>query len=64
MDVSGGSGNESDEAYDSLRGVLGKVHLGKYFAEFRKHEIRLEELKHLTEAELIEVKTIAVSLLF
>ncbi|CAM9619329.1 unnamed protein product, partial [Laminaria digitata] len=49
------SGSGSDAAYDSLRGVLGKVDLGKYFAEFRRREIRLEELKHLTEPDLIEM---------
>jgi len=51
------SGSDSDAAYDSLRGVLGKVHLGKYFWEFRRREIRLEELKHLTESDLIEAST-------
>lgn len=42
------SGSGSDAAYDSLRGILGKAHVGKYFAEFRRREIRLEELKPLT----------------
>lgn len=48
------SGSDSDAAYDSLRSVLGKVHLGKYFKVFRRREVRLEELKHLTEGDLIE----------
>lgn len=50
-----GSGDDSDAAYDTLRGVLGKVHLGKYFAVFRKREVRMDELKLLTEDDLKEV---------
>lgn len=50
-----GSGSDSDAAYDSLRGVLRKVSLGKYFKEFRLREVRVEDLQHLTEADLAEV---------
>lgn len=49
------SGSDSDAAYDSLRGVLRKVSLGKYFKEFRLREVRMEDLQHLTEADLAEV---------
>lgn len=58
------SGNDSDAAYDTLQGVLRKVHLGKYFAEFRSREIRLEELKHLTEGDLIEASTFNTRVLY
>lgn len=50
------SGYDSDAAYDSLRGLLSKTHLSKYFKEFRRREVRLEELKLLTEADLTEVR--------
>lgn len=49
------SGSDSDAAYDSLRGVLSKVSLGKYFKDFRRREVRLEDLRHLTESDLTEV---------
>ncbi|CAM9327818.1 unnamed protein product, partial [Ectocarpus sp. 13 AM-2016] len=49
------SGSDSDAAYDSLRGVLGKVSLSKYFKEFRRREVRLEDLQHLTEGDLTEM---------
>lgn len=49
------SGSDSDAAYDSLRGVLTKVSLAKYFNEFRNREVRLEDLRHLTEGDLTEV---------
>lgn len=49
------SGSDSDAAYDSLRGVLSKVSLGKYFKDFRRQEVRLEDLRHLAEADLTEV---------
>lgn len=49
------SGSDSDAAYDSLRGVLSKVSLGKYFKDFRRREVRLEDLRHLTERDLTEV---------
>lgn len=50
------SGSGSDAAYDSLRGVLSKVSLGKYFKDFRRREVRLEDLRHLTEGDLTEVR--------
>ncbi|CAM9478022.1 unnamed protein product, partial [Ectocarpus sp. 8 AP-2014] len=49
------SGSDSDAAYDSLRGVLGKVSLSKYFKEFRRREVRLDDLQHLTEGDLTEM---------
>jgi len=49
------SGSDSDAAYDSLRGVLTKVSLAKYFKKFRQREVRLEDLRHLTEGDLTEV---------
>lgn len=52
------SGSDSDAAYDTLRGVLGKVHLKKYFGEFRQREVRLEELKVLTESDLTEASPV------
>ena len=52
------SGSDSDAAYDSLRGVLSKVSLGKYFKDFRRREVRLEDLRHLTESDLTEVSLV------
>lgn len=51
-----GSDNDSDAAYDSLRSMLGSVQLGKYFSEFRRREVRMEELKLLTENDLKEAR--------
>ena len=50
-----GSSYDSEVEYESLRAVLSKVHLGKYFGHFRRSEIRLENLEHLTEEDLMEV---------
>lgn len=54
------SGSDSDAAYESLRGVLRKVSLGKYFKDFRRREVRLEDLQHLTEGDLTEVSCASV----
>lgn len=49
-----GSDNDSDAEYDSLKGVLGNVQLGKYFSKFRQREVRMAELKLLNEEDLKE----------
>lgn len=49
---------DSDSEYDSLKRILEKARLGKYFQKFRANDIRAEDLKYISEGELANVSSI------
>lgn len=40
--------------------MLGSVQLSKYFSEFRRREVRMEELKLLSEDDLKEARELRI----
>lgn len=50
--------HDSDSEYDSLKRILEKIRLGKYFQKFKANAIMGEDLKYISEGELANVSSI------